>query len=58
MGRFVQRTYHFLERIKNESKNFPKNLRCFGFRTAKAIFIDGLFPPGKQKNILQRLNAL
>ena len=55
MGRFVQRTYHFLERIKNESKNFPKNLRCFGFRTAKAIFIDGLFPPGKSEKYIAEI---
>ena len=52
MRRFFQRAYHFLERIKNESRNFPKNLKHFGFRTAKAIFIDGLFPPGKSEKYI------
>lgn len=55
MRRFFQRAYHFLERIKNESRNFPKNLKHFGFRTAKAIFIDGLFPPGKSEKYITEI---
>ena len=49
MNRFFQRAYHFIERIMNEGKRFPKNLKCFGFHIAKAIFHDGLFPPGKSE---------
>ena len=55
MRRFFQRAYHFLERIKNESRNFPKNLKHFGFRTAKAIFVDGLFPPGKSEKYIAEI---
>lgn len=55
MRRFFQRAYHFLERIKNESRNFLKNVKHFGFRTAKAIFIDGLFPPGKSEKYIAEI---
>ena len=55
MRRFFQRAYHFLERVKNESMNFPKNVKHFGFRTAKAIFIDGLFPPGKSEKYIAEI---
>lgn len=55
MKRFFQKIYHFLERIVNECKSFPKNLRYFGFRVAKAIFIDGLFPPGKSEKYIAEI---
>lgn len=47
MKRFFQRAYHFLERIRKESKAFPKQYKAFGLKVAFETFIDGLFPPGK-----------
>ena len=55
MNRFFQRAYHFIERIINEGKRFPKNLKCFGFHIAKAIFHDGLFPPGKSEKYIAEI---
>lgn len=57
MKRFCQRAYHFLERVLNESKNFSKNLKYFGFPAAKAIFIDGLFPPGKSEKYITSIES-
>lgn len=57
MKRFFQRAYHFLERVFRESRKFPKNLKNFNFYTAKAIFLDGLFPPGKSKKYIEAIEA-
>lgn len=55
MNRFFQRAYHFIERIINEGKRFPKNLKCFGFHIAKAIFHDGLFPIIKSEKYIAEI---
>lgn len=55
MKRFFQRAYHFLERIAKEGKRFFSNRKNFGFSISKAIFWDGLFPPGKTESYIQQV---
>lgn len=52
MKRFFQRAYHLLERIIRETKRFPKMYKAFGWKIAKAAFIDGLIPPGKSEKYI------
>ncbi len=52
MKRFLQRAYHLLERVIRETKAFPKTYKTFGWKVAKATFIDGLIPPGKSEKYI------
>lgn len=52
MKRFFQRACHFLERVIRETKKFPQICSVFGWKVAKATFIDGLIPPGKSENYI------
>ena len=46
-ARFFERAKHFLERIVNETRRFPKVRKNFGWKIASHTFRDGLIPPGK-----------
>ena len=53
--RLIQRTYHFLQRVNKESKNYLKNRKNFGSHIAKVIFKDGIIPPGKSESYLKEI---
>ena len=53
--RFLQRAYHFMERIERESKYFPRRLHIFGWNVAVKTFFDGLVPPGKREFYIQAI---
>ena len=55
MLRLLQRTNHFLERIKKECSDYPANKKNFNFKVAKAAFFDGLFPPGKSEKYISTI---
>lgn len=53
--RLMQRAVHFLQRIQRESRVFPANYSEFGWNVSRAIFQDGLIPPGKSKSYLNTI---
>lgn len=55
LKRFIQRAYHFGERIVNEGKWLPSRWGIFGPKVALETFWDGLFPPGKTPRYIRTI---
>lgn len=55
MKRLLLRGWHLLYRIIGGVKQFPKHKNSFGFHIAWIIFIDGLIPPGKSQNYINKI---
>jgi hypothetical protein len=55
--RFFQKSYHFIERIYRETKQFPGRVNAFGWKVAYETFIDGLIPPGKSERYITTISG-
>ncbi|MBQ9117776.1 MAG: capsular polysaccharide synthesis protein [Clostridia bacterium] len=57
MGRLFQRTKHFLQRVGNGLKRFPRTWKTFGGKVARVTFFDGLRPVGKTPKYINTIQA-
>ncbi len=57
MNRIIERAFHLGQRIVREGKVYPKHKKEFGAPIARAIFRDGVIPPGKSASYIKKIET-
>lgn len=53
----VSRAKHFLDRVAQETREFPARRKEYGFKVAGATYLDGLFPPEKHPFYIRTIES-